>query len=312
MLQTTQSLQAPKAIIMVRPHQFSVNQETAYDNHFQRAAPADFDTATQAYDEISAAATTLASHGIKVHLFEDTGDKTPDSVFPNNWFSTHQSGRVGVYPMKPNNRRLERRSDIIDFLKAEYRVADVVDYSGMEQDQVFLEGTGAMVLDHIHGIAYVALSERAHASAVNRFCSQFGFHPICFHATDGNGIAVYHTNVMMGLATEFAMVGLDLIRDPDERKQLVDSIESTGRTVINLTEQQIQNFAGNVIELQGRNGLILALSQTAYDCLSAQQIAIIERSAALVPMAIPTVELAGGSVRCTIAGIHLTPRHNFR
>lgn len=301
-------MQAPKAIVMVRPHHFTINPETAADNHFQSLKPLQSTEQNQAYDEVTVAATTLSRHGIKVHLFEDQTDLTPDSVFPNNWFSTHANGQVGVYPMKPENRRLERRQDIIELLKSEYRVSEVIDYSGLEKDHVFLEGTGALVLDHLHGIAYAGLSERAHANAIYKFCQHFGYRAVTFHAHDEKGKAVYHTNVMMGIATEYAMVGLDLIQDPTERQLLQQTLEATGRTVIPLSNHQIKHFAGNVIELQASQGRILALSKTAYDCLTTSQKMAIEKSTQLVPLSIPTIELAGGSVRCTIAGVHLQPR----
>ena len=303
------AMQAPNSIIMVRPHQFTVNPQTAIDNHFQITQGLDKSAQLKAYEEMSAAASTLSQHGIKVHLFEDQGNSTPDSVFPNNWFSTHANGQMGLYPMKPENRRLERRMDIIEFIKNKYRVSEVIDYSPLEQDHMFLEGTGALVLDHLHGTAYAALSERAHPHAVHKFCQQFGYHPVTFHATDSNGNAVYHTNVMMGIATEFALVGMELIRDEQERRLLADSLTATGRRIIALSHEQINCFAGNVIELQGQNGRILALSQTAFNCLTEEQKSYISASTQLVPLDIPTIELAGGSVRCTIAGIHLEPRH---
>lgn len=303
-------MQAPRSIIMVRPHQFVVNPQTAVDNHYQVTKHLDQQAQQQAYEEMSEAAATLQQAGVIVHLFEDTNKATPDSVFPNNWFSTHANGQLGLYPMKPENRRLERRNDIIEFIKTTYRVSEVIDYSPLEQEQIYLEGTGALVLDHLHGIAYAALSERAHPLAINKFCQHFGYQAITFHATDEQGKAVYHTNVMMGIATEFALVGLDLIKDQQERQQLQQAIEQSGRRIIALSQAQIKCFAGNAIELQGRHGRLLALSQTAYDSLTNEQKHCISARTQLLPLSIPTIELAGGSVRCTIAGIHLQPRQS--
>ena len=302
------SAQAPAAVVMVRPHHFTVNTETAVDNVFQTASTPNANHAPLAYDEISASAETLRAHGVQVHVFEDEGTTTPDSVFPNNWFSTHAGGHVAIYPMKAVNRRLERRIDVIEMLKAQYRVQDIIDYSGLEPDGLFLEGTGAMVLDHIDRVAYAVESDRTNPIALERFCTHFNFEPMAFAAEDEAGVAVYHTNVLMCIGTEFALVGLDMISCPDRRQEIVDRLERSGRTVIALSNDQIRGFAGNAIELQGAEGRILVLSQTAIEALMPDQKEQIEESANLVPLDIPTIEMAGGSVRCTIAGIHLTPR----
>ncbi|KWF37495.1 amidinotransferase [Burkholderia diffusa] len=311
------SIQAPAAVVMIRPHRFKPNPQTAADNAFQRTPAADAnDTASvsaAARDEVTAAAHTLADAGVRVHVFDDHGERdTPDSVFPNNWFSTHPGGHIALFPMYSPNRRRERRADIVEMLKAEYRVQDVIDYSGLEYDDVFLEGTGAMVLDHVARIAYTARSRRADPVALERFCTNFNFEPICFDTADANGKPIYHTNVMMSVATDFAMVGLDLIADRRRRGEIVQRLTETGRTVIALDHAQIANFAGNTLELSGTNGRVLALSRRAFDCLTGDQRATIERSARLLPLDVPTIELAGGSVRCMLAGIHLARRTTAR
>jgi hypothetical protein len=305
------SPQSPSAVVMVRPHSFSSNPQTAADNAFQRSQGADQAQAiaAQAYQEVTQMASTLESHGVKVHLFEDMQPGvTPDSVFPNNWFSTHAGGHIAVYPMYCANRRLERRQDVLEFLKQEYRVQDVIDYSGLEHDGLFLEGTGAMVLDHIDRVAYTARSNRANAIALERFATHFNFEPMAFDAVDAAGRAVYHTNVVMCVATEFAMVALEMIPDAARRQEIRLRLERSGREVIALTATQITEFAANALELTGSNGRILALSQRALDSLNTAQIDAIERSARLVGLAVPTIELAGGSVRCMLAGIHLSRR----
>lgn len=302
------SIQAPSAVVMIRPHRFTVNTETAADNRFQVLADTGEDLAAAAHDEITRAARTLESHGVTVHLFEDEGAETPDSVFPNNWFSTHAGGHVAIYPMKAESRRRERRPDVIEMLKARYRVQDVIDYSGLEPDGLFLEGTGAMVLDHIDRVAYAVRSDRTDPIALERFCTHFNFEPMVFDARDGNGVPVYHTNVLMCVATGFAMLGVDMMTDPGRRDEVIARLERSGRSIVRLTNRQIEGFAGNALELQGRDGRILALSTTALAALDAGQRAVMEESAAIVPLDIPTVERAGGSVRCTLAGIHLTPR----
>lgn len=302
------SVQAPGAVIMVRPHHFTVNTETAADNAFQANVAPDASHAKQAYGEHSRAAEVLREHGVRVHVFEGDNPETPDCVFPNNWFSTHAGGHVAVYPMKAENRRLERRQDILEMLKSDYRVQDIIDYSGLEADGLFLEGTGAMVLDHIERVAYAVESDRTNPIAMERFCTHFNFEPIVFAAADSTGAPIYHTNVLMCIGTGYALISTDMITDPARRAEVLARLGASGRDVIDLSADQIAQFAGNAIELMGTDGPLLALSQTAYDALSDDQIARIEAHAKPVPLNIPTIEMAGGSVRCTIAGIHLAAR----
>jgi hypothetical protein len=290
------------------------NEATALDNAFQTAFqrsahPGDRQTlAAAARHEVSGLAEALEAAGVTVHVFEDHDETRPDSVFPNNWLSTHAGGRIGIFPMYAPNRRHERRSDILDFLKTHYRVQDVIDYSGLEMDSVFLEGTGAMVLDHGSRVAYAARSRRADPVALERFCTNFGYEPMLFDAVDADGTAIYHTNVMMTVATDFAMVGVDLIRSAGRRREVMERLAAGGRAVIELSPHQISNFAGNAIELQCAEGRVLALSRRALGTLTAEQKAVIERNCTLLPVDVPTIELAGGSVRCMIAGIHLDRR----
>lgn len=308
----SRSIQAPAAVVMVRPHNFTVNTETAADNTFQRMDEESGGLKSRAYDEISRAVDALRSHGVTVHLFEDEGTDTPDSVFPNNWFSTHGGGHVAVYPMKAVSRRRERRWDVIEMLKREYRVQDVIDYSGLEMDGLFLEGTGAMVLDHIDRVAYAVRSDRTDPIALERFCTHFNFEPMVFDARDENGVPIYHTNVLMCVATDAALVGLSMIDNRVRREEIVSRLEASGRDIVELDARQVSHFAGNAIELQGSSGRVLALSRTAHDVLRPEQVAQIERGCRLLPLDIPTIERAGGSVRCTIAGVHLLPRGGLR
>ena len=304
------SAQAPAAVVMIRPHHFTPNAQTAADNSFQSAGDP-FDPAAvkaQAHQESSAAAERLEDEGVRVHVFDDRSDATPDSVFPNNWFSTHPGGHVALYPMFAPNRRKERRQDVIEMLKQDYRVQDIIDYSGLEPDGLFLEGTGAMVLDHIDRVAYAVSSNRTDPIALERFCTHFNYEPMVFEARDQDGTAIYHTNVLMCIATEFVLIGLDMIVDPARRAEIVERFETSGREVVALSHRQVAEFAGNAIELQGRQGRILALSARALASLDAAQTAVIERSARPLALEVPTIELAGGSVRCMLAGIHLTAR----
>ena len=303
-------MQAPSAVVMIRPHHFTPNPATAADNAFQVDVPADDSRllAAEAYREVTAASAALSEAGVTVHLFEDEGTTTPDSVFPNNWFSTHSGGHVAIYPMHSPSRRGERRGDVIEMLKHDYRVQDVIDYSGLEYDEVFLEGTGAMVLDHASRIAYAARSNRADPIALERFCTNFGYEPMVFDAADSDGVRIYHTNVLMCIATDFALIGADLLTDGRRRQQVLDRIAAPGREVITLREDQVRDFAGNAMELRGGGGRVLALSARAHNALDPDQRAAIERHATLLPLEVPTIELAGGSVRCMLAGIHLDRR----
>lgn len=304
---TAVSAQAPRAVVLVRPRHFRPNPLTATDNRFQIVT--DQDVAQAAYDASTEVARRLADAGVVVHLFDDQTSTHPDSVFPNNWFSTHAGGRVAVFPMYASNRRGERRTDVIDFLKHNYRVQEVVDYSGLELDDIFLEGTGAMVLDHVSRIAYTARSRRADPLLLERFCTTFGYEPLVFDAFDADGDPIYHTNVMMCIATDFALICLDAIADKRRRAEITERLGASGKTVIPLTHSQIRAFAGNAIELCGTlPRRILALSSTAAASLTPGQREIIEESADLLPLNVAPIELAGGSVRCMIAGIHLDPR----
>ncbi len=304
--------QAPAAVVMVRPHRFRVNAETFADNAFQ--APSELElgpdeVSSAARDEFDRCVEQLTGAGVTVHVFDDFGQlDTPDSVFPNNWFSTHHGGRIALYPMFAPNRRRERRADVVDLLKSTYRVQEVIDYSGLEYDNLFLEGTGAMVFDHLERVAYVANSFRADPVILERFCTAFGYEPMAFPTAGPDGRPIYHTNVLMGIASEYALVCLRAISEPKRRAEVADRLADSGRTVIDLSFDQVAEFAGNTIELTGARGRVLALSTRAAAALTPAQRAIIEDSATLLPLSVPTIELAGGSVRCMIAGVHLTPR----
>jgi hypothetical protein len=310
------SAQAPSAVILVRAERFVPNPATAADNAFQRDIPAgqsDDATSLKALAEMDALAQALRDHGVRVHVFEDSDHTRPDSVFPNNWLSTHAGGYVAVYPMYASNRRHERRADVLEMLKSEYRCQAIVDYSGLEPDGIFLEGTGAMVLDHVSRVAYMAVSHRADTHVLERFCADFNYEPMAFEAVDSEGVPVYHTNVMACVGTDVALIALDMIPDAQRREQVRERLTVNGRTVVPLTEQQIREFAGNAVELcgrtpDGRRRYILAMSGRARRSLRQDQVDVIERSCEIVSVDIPTIELAGGSVRCMIAGIHLDRR----
>lgn len=303
---TRLAAQAAAAVVMIRPHRFAPDPQTPPANRFHAAAVTD--TARGAYREITNAARLLREAGVTVHLFEDEDGDRPDAAFPHNWFSTHAGGHVAVYPMKAAHRRIERRTDIIEMLKSEYRVQDVTDYSQFERDGLFLDGTGAMVLDHIGRVAYAVGSDRTHPVLLERFCTRFGYEPMLFDAHDAAGAPVHHTNVLMCVGTDVALVGLDLIRDDDRRDAIVMRLESSGRRVIALSPAQVARFAGNAIELRGRAGHVMALSTTAARALAPDQIAMLCDHVTLLPIDMRSIEQAGGSIRCAIAEIHLSPR----
>ena len=302
--------QAPSSVVVVRPHRFVPNPETLADNAFQRGGEGGISGLLneRAFAEVTQMVDALEGVGVRVHLFEDEGEVTPDSVFPNNWFTTHADGRVVIYPMYAPNRRKERRQDIIEMLKREYRVREVLDYSSLEYDEIFLEGTGAMVIDHIAQIAYIARSRRADPEAIEQICDRLNIRSVVFEAYDDHRVPVYHTNVLMCVATKFVLISLKLIEDEAQRHDLVNQFHRTGRDVIDLTPEQIFSFAGNAIELRGRDRNWLAMSERAVRALKPAQRHVIEQSADILSLHVPTIELAGGSVRCMLADIHLTPR----
>ncbi|WP_105169947.1 citrulline utilization hydrolase CtlX [Pseudoalteromonas sp. T1lg23B] len=299
-------LQTPNAVVMVRPHHFVSNPQTMQDNAYQVVADSQY-VSQRAYQEVSSVAQALSDAGVTVHLFEDESQLTPDSVFPNNWFSTHGDGQLLIYPMYAPNRRMERRADVIDVFKTQYQVESITDLSRLADSELFLEGTGSMVMDHIHKVAYAVESKRTCAKLVAQVCKQIGYEPVVFNAFDDQGVAVYHTNVLMCVASEFVMICLDMVAK-NQRTDLEKRFAQQNKPVIALTQAQIAQFCGNALELQGRDGRLLALSQTAFDALTDAQKEVIERSAKLMPMAIPTLEAAGGSIRCMLGGVHLQKR----
>jgi hypothetical protein len=299
--------QSANAIVMIRPDRFYPNPETALDNAFQGVVADPLEAVSaRAQAEFDRAVEALSAAGVIVHVFADTPHpKKPDAVFPNNWFSTHHDGRIALYPMYSRSRRAERRLDLIARLRELYRVTDVVDYSPYEERGLYLEGTGSLVLDHVHRIAYVSLSRRADREPLQQFCADFEYEPVTFQSTGDDGRPIYHTNVMMCLATSFVLVGLEMIEDPTERTMLQSRLEETGKTIIALDRDQIANFAGNALELRNDREKLLVLSARAAAHLREEQRATIAGEARLLPLELPTIELAGGSARCMLAAIHL-------
>lgn len=305
--------QTSNTVMMIEPVAFTHNAQTAVNNYFQQGLPVGCaDSQTLALAEFQGAVAMLEGHGVRVICLRDTlTPHTPDSIFPNNWISTHRNGRVVLYPMFAENRRAERRSDIIDRLREKgFAGESVLDYSVYEKDHVFLEGTGSLVLDRVNKIAYASISPRTDRSLLSLFCKDLGYRPhpfVSYHTVGGARKAIYHTNVMMCVATQYAVVCLDAIDDRSEREALAKSIEETGKELIALTEAQVNSFAGNMLQVENdRGALFLAMSETAFRSLTPEQAERLSGYNKIIPIPIPTIEaLGGGSVRCMMAEVFL-------
>lgn len=304
--------QSTPHILMVRPATFRKNEETAGNNHYQKDAPVD-DVHELALEEFDQMVDDLRARGVHVMVTEDDpSTDTPDALFPNNWVSFHADGRVGLYPMFAPNRRKERREDILhDLVHIEgFDMTEIVDFTEFEAHDAFLEGTGSMVLDRIHRKAYAALSPRTDRMAFEQWCDTMGLEGIVFEAlqsVDGNRMPIYHTNVMMAIGTGWAAVCLDSVDHPEDKKLLQASLESDGLTVVELSEDQINRFAGNMLEVQTSSGeKLVVMSQQAFDALTEGQRETLGQFGTLVHNRLDTIELCGGgSARCMMAEVHL-------
>lgn len=303
--------QATSRILMIRPVNFGFNTETADSNAFQ-----DVKLATQTKDvaqeearrEFDEMVHQLQAFGVDVMVYDDTADPhTPDSIFPNNWVSFHASGKVVLYPMQAANRRLERRPDIIDDLAKRFHVATVIDLTHFEQEGKFLEGTGSLVLDRMNRVAFACLSPRTHQEVLDEFARQTGYRTVPFRATDANGKAVYHTNVLMCIGDTFAIVCLAAITDPDERLMVRQELEKLNKRVIDITLEQMASFAGNMLMVQTQKGQkLLIMSTRAFESLTPKQIDQLDDYATLFHFDLSMIEgNGGGSARCMMAEVHL-------
>jgi hypothetical protein len=307
----TTETQSTCDVVMIRPANFGSNPETLASNRFQSTPQGVAASEIQqlARAEFDALATALANAGVNVHVFEDTPSPIkPDAVFPNNWFSTHADGTVVLYPMLAPNRRLERRLDIVAALHSQhgFHVHGTIDLTHRELDAKYLEGTGSLVLDRINRIAYACLSPRTDLDVLGEFGQRLDYEIAAFDAFDRNGAPIYHTNVLMAVGTRWAAVCTSAIEE-GRRAAIVSLLSSTGHDVVELTFEQMHSFAGNMLELRTRDGAqVIAMSQTAFDSLSADQRDRLAACGSIVRVPIPTIErLGGGSVRCMIAEVHL-------
>lgn len=296
---------------MVRPARFESNPQTASSNRFQGKSTATAEEQQRlALRQFESLASTLRENGVEVIVVDDTHEPhTPDSIFPNNWVSFHADGRVVLYPMEAENRRTERRMDVVEHLDMDlgFQVSEVVDLSGHEDNGHFLEGTGSMVLDRVNRIAYACLSSRTHLDALGGFAQRMNYDVVAFDAADRDGMPIYHTNVLMNVGEKIAVIcDVSIVRD-EQRQAVLERLESTGHTVIRLDFDQLEAFAGNMLEVRGRDGeRVVAMSQQAFDSLRQDQIELLEQNGRIVAAAIDDIEdSAGGSVRCMLAEVHL-------
>ena len=306
-------MQTTNTILMIRPVNFRMNEQTAVNNFFQEnIAIKNAEINAKAQAEFDAFVEKLESVGVNVIVEHD--DKlmdTPDSIFPNNWVSFHENGDVALYPMFAENRRKERRDDVFIRLESEgFVIKNIIDYTSAEEHGVFLEGTGSLLLDRINHKAYCALSDRADEELVIEFCEDFEYTPVIFTANqtvDGQRLPIYHTNVMMCLAEKFAVICLDSIDDKKERKNVVKNLKQDGKTIIEITEQQMHQFAGNMLQVQGfENQRYLVMSLAAHDSLTPSQISQIEKFCPILSSSLETIETCGGgSARCMMAEVFL-------
>jgi len=298
--------QVTSNLLMIRPIQFMFNTQTAVNNAFQSVN--DLDAQTLALNEFDDFVTLLRKHEITVTVVSDTLEPhTPDSIFPNNWISFHASGAIVLYPMFAANRRLERKAHIIEELKKHFVITQQINLTGYEHKNVFLEGTGSMVLDRENKLAYACLSPRTDSNVLADFCMQLGFKPVSFTATDAAGFPIYHTNVMMCVADAYVVICLDSIRDDVERASVTRLFEQSGKKIIEITLDQMNHFAGNMLQVENKKGeKFLIMSSQAYHSLRVEQRDTIHAFNTIIHSSLNTIERnGGGSARCMMAEIFL-------
>ena len=305
--------QTTNTILMIRPINFRMNEQTAVNNYFQE----DLDLKNKEINRLAQLefddfVTKLKGVGVQVIVVNDKIETdTPDSIFPNNWVSFHENGNVGLYPMFAVNRRLERREDIFETLEEQgFLINNVIDYSSAEEENIFLEGTGSLLLDRVNRKAYCALSPRADEDLFIEFCEDFEYTPVIFTANqtvNGERKPIYHTNVMMCIGETFAVIGLSSIDDKKERKNVIKHLKDDRKDIIDITEAQVNNFVGNMLQVRGNDDeRFLIMSQSAYDALTTSQIKSLEKHTKILSSSLNTIETCGGgSARCMMAEVFL-------
>lgn len=302
--------QITDTILMIKPVSFRMNEETAVNNHYQKKTKSLAKTIqAKALKEFNAFVAKLEEVGVQVIVVEDTKEPdTPDAIFPNNWISFHENGVVCVYPMFAKNRRSERRIDVIETVEKQgFKIENILDYTEAEEEGFFLEGTGSMVLDRENKIAYCTLSSRSSEEIFIEFCEDLEYTPVVFranHSVNGKKKPIYHTNVMMSIGKTYAIVCLQTIDDKKQRKHVAKVLEDSGKKIINISREQVATFAGNTLQVKGKEKEYIVMSETAYQSLSKAQITIIEEHGVILKSDVKTIEEnGGGSVRCMMAEI---------
>lgn len=300
---------------MIRPVSFRMNEQTAVNNYYQKALGSltSENVQERALEEFNRFVDKLQKHGINVMVIEDTKTPdTPDSIFPNNWISFHEDAKVAYYPMFAVNRREERREDVVDILRNNYgfSIEEIVDFTEFESHDKFLEGTGSMVLDRENKICYAAISVRTDKTAANQFCEQFGFtlcHFLALQSIEEERRPIYHTNVMMCVADKYAVICLDTIDSLDERMEVISVLEDSGKEIIEISEEQKEHFAGNMLQVLNEEGKpYLVMSTSAYQSLEEEQLATLKTFNPIIHSDIDTIEICGGgSARCMMAEVFL-------
>lgn len=292
-----------KTLMMIEPCSFGFNEETAANNYFQRNDVI-VNAQEKALAEFNAFVKKLEAHHIEVLVVKDTPvPMTPDSIFPNNWISLHEGGFMVLYPMFANNRRKERKQTVIDAVKNSITINEIVDLTHFEQTDQFLEGTGSMVLDREYKIAYACISKRTDKDLFSTFCMKMGYTPMLFHAADQRGNEIYHTNVLMCMASDYVVICLDTIYQEEEKKLLVEQFKSTHKEVIDISQDQMEHFCGNMLQVKNSEGKpFLVMSTQAFNHLESTQIKNLEAHQPIIHSDISTIEtLGGGSARCMMA-----------
>lgn len=306
--------QITNTILMIRPLNFRMNEQTAVNNYYQKRLDTILPEAVKAkaQKEFDDYVVKLRDIGVYVIVVDDTLDTdTPDAIFPNNWISFHENGTVALYPMFAENRRLERREDVLDVLEDHgFAINNVIDYTCAEEEHVFLEGTGSIVLDRVNQKAYCALSPRADEELFIEFCEDFEYTPVIFGANqtiNGQRKAIYHTNVMMSIGDTFAVICLDCIDDKSERKNVANHLKQDGKEIIAITENQVTSFAGNMLQVKGASDKpYLVMSEAAYNSLTKNQIETLKKHTAILTSSLDIIEACGGgSARCMMAEVFL-------
>jgi hypothetical protein len=301
-------MQSTQHLLMIRPVRFEFNAQTAVNNAFQVASENQEAVQEQALNEFDRFVEKLTEAGVEVTVISDTENPyTPDSIFPNNWVSFHNDGSVVLYPMFAENRRLERKPHILEKIRERFTTSRFIDLSGHEAQNLFLEGTGSMVLDRENRLAYACLSPRTHTQVLEEFCEKLGYKPVVFHSADEKGNPVYHTNVMMCVADKYVVICMDSIADETEKQTVRNTITQSGKSLIEISWQQMNRFAGNMLQVQNNRGeKLLVMSSQAYHSLLPAQVAALTQFNRILHSSLDTIEAnGGGSARCMMAEVHL-------